>query len=236
VAAREGTGASTGTAFGVRGCIAEEQTASRPRARRRRTIRIVDERLARWNERYRTRSHTHDLVPSPPLPEVLRDHAPAPGRALDLACGAGRHALYLAEHGWRVVAVDAAEEGVAILRAEARRRGLDGRIESHVADLLSDPPEFTLEPAGYDLVCDMCFLARSLFDEMRAAVRPGGLLVAAIHVADEPGDRRLRRGELRQIVAGWGWEILIADEGESPETGHRHDTAWIAARRPPTAS
>ena len=46
------------------------------------------------------------------------------------------------------------------------------RIEAHVADLMSRPRGFALEPGAWDLVCDFYFLDRSLFDEIRAAVRP----------------------------------------------------------------
>jgi hypothetical protein len=69
---------------------------------------------------------------------------------------------------------------------------------------------------------------------MRRAVRPGGLYVAAIHVEDDapPHSFLLKAGELRAIVEGWGFEILHAREGPSSETGHRHATAEIVARRP----
>jgi len=47
----------------------------------------------------------------------------APGRALDLACGTGRNALWLAEHGWMVTAVDRSAEAIAALHDEAKQRG-----------------------------------------------------------------------------------------------------------------
>ncbi|HEU5059823.1 MAG TPA: methyltransferase domain-containing protein [Kofleriaceae bacterium] len=191
----------------------------------------MNERLVRWNERYGRGEETHDFRPSSPLPSAVSGLPP--GRALDLASGAGRHAIWLAERGWQVVAVDGARAGVDIMLAEAARRGVADRIEAHVADLMSRPRGFALEPDGYDLVCDFYFLDRSLFPDIRAAVRPGGLFVAAIHLAgpDDPPDRLLAPGELARIVAPWGWHISV-EEGDSREHGHGRGTVHLVARRP----
>jgi tellurite methyltransferase len=193
--------------------------------------RPVNERLVRWNERYRRGEETFGFAPSPPLAAAL--DGIAPGLALDLACGAGRHAIYLAERGWHVVAVDGAEAGVDLMRAEATRRGVAERISAHVADLMARPRGFTLAADTYDLVCDFYFLDRTLFDEIRAAVRPGGLFVAAIHLAEpgDPLDRLLAAGELSRIVAPWGWHLDLV-EGPSAERGHERATAHLIARRP----
>ena len=191
----------------------------------------VNERLIRWNERYRRGEETFGFEPSSPLPAAIAGRAP--GLALDLASGAGRHAIYLAERGWRVVAVDGADAGVELMRAEAARRGLADRITAHVADLMSRPRGFTLAPDAYDLVCDFYFLDRTLFDDIRAAVRPGGLFVAAIHLADpgDPPDRLLAPGELARLLAPWGWELDLV-ESASREHGHQRSTAHLIAHRP----
>src|SRR5262245_56855482 len=114
----------------------------------------MHERQIRWNERYARGEETYDYRPSPPLPAAL--DGLAPGLALDLACGAGRHAIYLAERGFRVVAVDWAQAGIEALLAEAKRRSLADRIEAKVADL--EAGELALEPSRYDIVCDFYFL------------------------------------------------------------------------------
>src|SRR5215203_3163866 len=144
----------------------------------------MSDRIDKWNERYAAGEGLHEMLPSPPLPEAIE--SVAPGLALDVASGAGRHALFLAERGWRVVAVDRSRVGVEFLMAEAERRGVADRIEPHVADLESSPRGFAVEPGRFDLVCDFYFLDRSLLDELGAGVRPGGRFVAAIHVED-PG-------------------------------------------------
>lgn len=191
----------------------------------------MNERLVRWNQRYGRGEETFDYRPSSPLPAAVAGRPP--GLALDLASGAGRHAIYLAGLGWRVVAVDGAEAGVELMRAEAARRGVADRIEARVADLMSRPRGFSPARDAYDLVCDFYFLDRTLFDEIRAAVRPGGLFVAAIHIAgpDDPLDRLLAPGELAAIVAPWGWQIEI-EEGASRERGHERGTVHLIARRP----
>lgn len=69
-----------------------------------------------------------------------------PGRALDFACGEGRNALWLAEHGWRVTAVDFS--GVAIEKARRRAQDEGREVDLVCADLLKYEPE----GAAYDLV------------------------------------------------------------------------------------
>jgi tellurite methyltransferase len=188
----------------------------------------------KWDDRYARREGLHEYVPSPPLPAAI--DGVAPGLALDIASGAGRHSVYLAERGWRVVAVDVSSVGVGIMVDEARRRGVEKLVEAHVADLESTPRGFRIEPDAYDLVCDFYFLDRTLFEEIRAGVRPGGLFVAAIHVDDGKTDMNpaflLAPGELRRIVDGWGWEVHFWSEGNTEESGHHHGTAQIVARRP----
>lgn len=192
----------------------------------------MHERQIRWDERYSRGEETYDYVPSPPLPEALA--GVPPGLALDVACGAGRHSIHLAERGFRVVAVDWAQRGIDAMLAEARRRGVADRIEPVVADI--EAGGFRVEPDRYDVVCDFYFLSRPLFPAMRDGVKRGGLFVAAIHVespsAEAPHRFLLEPGELRRVVDGWGFEVLTSSEGASQEGGHHHATAQIVARRP----
>src|SRR5689334_10503914 len=105
-------------------------------------------------------SKASNLASDPEALLVLVPELPAPGRALDLACGAGRNAIYLARLGWRVTAVDSSPAAIARLRERAE--GLP--VESRVADL--ERGEFPIEPHGYDLICDFYYLQRSLFPEI----------------------------------------------------------------------
>jgi tellurite methyltransferase len=172
-----------------------------------------------WDEHFAQATEL-DFTPSPLLVEVA-EMLPS-GRALDLACGAGRNSLYLAGLGWRVVAVDSSPNALRILKQRAT--GLP--IETHLADLEAD--EFVIEPAGYDLICDVLYMQRSLFPQIREGVRPGGVVVAEVLLADGRQHRfAMEPGELRAEFAGW--KILYYSE--SPPPGHSHATARIIARR-----
>src|SRR5882724_10885966 len=138
--------------------------------RRWRRLPIMKESRMDWDERFLRSDELHGYVPSPPLPQAIE--GVAPGRALDLASGAGRHALFLAERGWRVHAIDGSRVGVERMMREAARRNVADRIDARILDLES--AGFSLEPDAYDLVCDFYFLHRPLFEQIRQAVRPGG--------------------------------------------------------------
>ena len=147
-----------------------------------------------------------------------------PGRALDLAAGAGRNALYLASLGWSVVAVEASANAIEILRL--RSQAASGRIETRVADLETD--QFAIEPATYDLICDFFYLQRDLFPKIRDGIRPGGVFSAEIHLRNGAGHQFvLEPGELRNEFSGW--KILYYSE--SARSGHTRPTARIIARR-----
>ena len=146
-----------------------------------------------------------------------------PGRALDLACGLGRNALYLAERGWLVTALD--YSAVAI-------ESLSGRsIDARVVDL--EDPAFRLPVSEYDLVVDILYLQRSLFQQIRNALRPGGIFAGVIAMFDgDPNvvpmnaDYLCQPGELRMVFADW--TIRHYHEGK----GHRRNVAEIIAERP----
>jgi tellurite methyltransferase len=164
--------------------------------------------LARnWNEHYGDPDYT-DPAPDPLLVELA--DSLAPGRALDLACGAGRHAIYLSRLGWRVTAIDAAPAAIERLRRAA------AAVDARVADL--ERGEYTIEPAAFDLICDFYYLQRDLFPAIRDGVRPGGVFAGAIH---RTGSFSLGAGELRNEFAGW--KILYYSE--------RGRSAKIIARR-----
>ncbi len=160
------------------------------------------------------------------------------GRALDLACGAGRHAVWLAARGWQVDAVDGSEAAIRLLEENAARAGCRERVAGHVADLEADPPEFAVPPAAYDLIVDCYFLHRPLFTAIREGVRPGGLFIAALHLPAPGGDGGhrfvLRPGELEAMVRAWRWDVRhSAERPASPGADPGLGVAELVARRPP---
>jgi tellurite methyltransferase len=184
-------------------------------------------KLKEWDERYRA----CEQVFSEPAPLVVEtvEHL-APGRAIDLACGAGRNALFLAAGGWQVTAVDGSPAAIEILKQRAAERDL--RIDARVADL--EKGEFNLAPEAYDLVCDAYYLQRDMIPRMKSATRGGGIVIAIVHIAD-PGAKAgtsslALSGELRRFFDNW--TILLYREGTAGESCHKHPVAEIVARKP----
>jgi len=183
--------------------------------------------IQQWNERYRAGEQLF-AEPSPLVTRFSRHLKP--GRALDLACGPGRNSLYLAGQGWHVTAVDGSPLAIDILRERLRERNLV--IEARVADL--EHGEFEIEADAYGLICDCYYLQRSLIPKMKSGVRPGGIIVAIVHLAegDQPQGTptRAEPGELRSFFAGW--KILHDYEGKSREACHQRPVAELVARKP----
>src|SRR2546422_7972676 len=187
-----------------------------------------------WDERYR-RGEQAPKEPTPLLRSAV-EHL-SPGRALDLACGTGRHSIFLTERAWNVTAVDSSRIAIAILQQRASESGI--AIDARVAEL--ELSEVQIQPDVYDLICVFYYLQRDLFPEIRVGVKPGGSVVAAIHLNDGKPEARpsnpaflLGRGELREFFRDW--EIEHYREGASEEEGHHHDTAFLIGRKPVTAT
>ena len=182
--------------------------------------------IAGWEERYRSGDHGREHAATILVVEIAEKLTP--GTAMDLACGAGRNALYLAERGWAVTAVDGSEKAIELVQQRAAARGLE--VHTQVADLTA--PEFIMLPDTYDLVLIAYYLQRDLFAKVKTAVRPGGVFVAIVHTPDT-GERwsakRGRPGELRGFFNDW--EVLWDYEGPSRDPAHRRAVAEIVARR-----
>jgi SAM-dependent methyltransferase len=139
-----------------------------------------------WDERYRSAQRVWSGQPNPQL--VAEVAGLQPGRALDVGCGEGADAIWLARNGWDVVAVDIS--GIAIQRGEQHARDTDPaaaeRIEWRQADLLAQPPE----PGSYDLVTAQFMQLppeprTRMFTSLAAAIRAGGtLLIVGHHPSD----------------------------------------------------
>lgn len=125
----------------------------------------------RWNER---RSGA-GFEPFPDVPaQWLVEHGPllgGGGRALDVACGDGRNALYLARLGFEVDAVDVSDVVIDALRAAAPERAPG--VHPRVVDLEHEPPA----AEAYDVVVNFNYLQRDLFGALERALRPGGWLL-----------------------------------------------------------
>lgn len=133
---------------------------------------------------------------APAPPDALRGRpelVPGRGRALDVACGRGPVAVWLAERGLDVVAVDVSPAGLAAGAALADARGV--RVRWVEADLDGG---FPADDGTYDLVVCQRFRDPALYPALRAALAPGGLLVLSVlsEVGDAGGRYRAAPGEL----------------------------------------
>jgi tellurite methyltransferase len=190
---------------------------------------MSDDDRARWNARYREGAKDHE--PSPFL-TGLDDLLPRRGRALDVAGGAGRHALWLARRGLAATLADVSDVALAAAARAAAAEGLP-LATAHV-DLEREPL-----PAGpWDVVTVFYFLQRSLFPAIAATLAPGGLLVVAHPTRSNlarhprPGpDHLLEDGELPSLVRGL--EVVSYEEGWCDDSG-RHE-ARLVGRRPAAA-
>lgn len=131
-----------------------------------------------WDQRYAGKELTWSAGPSPLVATVLGDLAS--GRALDLAAGEGRHAIWLAGRGWQVTAVDFSRTGLSRARALAAARDLPVRW------LEADVRTYQPEPDAFDLVL-VAYLhlpsadGAAVWRRAAAALAPGGRLLVVGH-------------------------------------------------------
>ena len=140
---------------------------------------------------------------------------PAAGDALDLACGSGRNAIWLAEQGFQTLAVDRNATVLEALNEEATRRRLP--LRTHVVDLEDGRP--FLEPETFDVIVVVHYLHRPLFPALVRALRPAGVLVYETFTNAQAARGKptnpaflLEAGELRTLVGPL--EVLSSREGD----------------------
>jgi tellurite methyltransferase len=179
-----------------------------------------------WEQRYRS-APTEEEIPTPLLIEMTCHLQP--GTALDLACGAGRNALWLAERGWVVTAVDGTGMAIEVLRSRAAQRRLP--VTAQLADL--EAHQYAITPCSWDLIIICYYLQRDLIEPAKLGVVPGGLLIIIVHLAETgepPTKHRLGPRELKDYFRGW--EILHSYEGWPSDPAHRRSVAEVVARKP----
>jgi SAM-dependent methyltransferase len=208
-----------------------------------------DDAASVWDGRYRTKPQIWSGRPNPQL--VREAGGLRPGQALDLGCGEGADAIWLAQHGWTVTAVDVS--AVALERARSHEKAAlaresvhaaDGAIASRItweqADLEQWQPE-----AHFDLVTSQFLHSQELawqgpLRAAAAAVKPGGTLLVVGHHPDRlppwgaghhndramfyTADELVRELELDSP----GWQLEVETSRERPVTGPDGQEAVIA--------
>lgn len=135
-----------------------------------------------WDERYRSRGELWSGRPNPQLVTTAADLPP--GRALDLGCGEGADALWLAGRGWTVTGVDLST--VALERAAKRAAEVGGPVAGRTDWQQRDLCSWRPDPGVYDLVTAQYLQLPAadrepLFAALAGAVAPGGVLLIVGH-------------------------------------------------------
>jgi SAM-dependent methyltransferase len=169
-------------------------------------------------------------VTPPEVKEMVENAALGPGRALDLGCGTGTNAIYLAHHGWEVVGVDFSALAVRQARRKARRPG--AACQFHHADVTD--LSFLVDP--FDLALDIGCLhsippeGRSRYGAgLARLVQPGGLYLLSAFGGhpDRPGPRGVTPTQVRHLFAP-AFVVERQEQGDDP-TGP--PSAWYWLRR-----
>ena len=187
--------------------------------------------MTTWDERFRAGEYPRDPDPA----ELLERYVGAfpDGRAADLATGTGRNAVFLAERGYEVDAIDRSRVGLEVTVENAEARGVADRLNPVRADL----SEFSFPEATYDVVTVSFYRAVDRFPDVKAALKPGGYLFVEHHLrttdpveAGPSGDRyRFAADEL--LYACLDLTVLHYAAGrEVREGGEAAATARIVAR------
>jgi SAM-dependent methyltransferase len=180
-----------------------------------------------WDARYAER----DRIWSGRVNDVLAREMEGvpPGRALDLGCGEGADAVWLAQRGWQVTAVDIS--GVALERAAAHAAaaGVAGRIDWQRRDLGESVPDGTFDLVSAQFLHSWGDLPRErILRAAAAAVAPGGVLLIEGHLDAGPFHHERHEGVtfptpeevVRDLKLDSGeWELLISEAHERIQNG-----------------
>ena len=161
----------------------------------------------KWDGRYGAEGYKPDKSPVPFLTEVIE--AIPPGRALCLAAGCGRNAVYLAQQGFEVTAVDISPRGLDRCKQLAVDLGV--RVDTVEADLLS----YDMAGEAFDLITDFCYYEPEVFGPVKGAVRPGGYFLlqtfSIYHAGRTSGPQSERHLARPQVIlaAFRDWRIRL---------------------------
>lgn len=189
----------------------------------------TDDRI-RWDQQHLSSPGAEQ--PAAFLREVVESDAwrALRGTALDIACGKGRNAIYLAQRGFAVSALDISSVALAEGRQQAQQGDL--RIDWQNCDLATA----ALGHAAFDLIVNFNYLQRSLFGSMRQAVKPGGHVIFETFLIDQAAighpknpEYLLQHNELLDCFRGF--RVLFYREGKFVDGDGAAFRAAIFAQR-----
>jgi len=178
----------------------------------------------KWNSKY-----LNNPIPDTPIPLITENAGLAEGkRALDIACGMGRHSKYLAELGFEVDALDISSLAIESLRHEP-----------HIHAKEVDFDTYRLEKGKYDLVVCTFFLKRELFPQIIEALKPGGILLYETFVFHPENEQvpshRSYLLEERELENAFKERLEILESREywhKTMKGYKMRKASLVARKP----
>ena len=183
------------------------------------------------HDRWQTRYEVGSPFPTQPSQVVtaLANRLPKGGRALDVAGGAGRHAVWLAQQGLNVTLCDLVPNALARTEELAARAGVT--VDTMLLDAESDP----LPDGPWDVILSFHFLHRPLFGQWQERLTSGGVLIFVqptvrnLEKHERPPRRfLLEEGELARLVEDSGLEVLHLEEDWLSDGRHE---ACVVARR-----
>jgi len=184
----------------------------------------------RWDKRFGTKEFALGREPNPFLKRYI--HLLPKGKALDIATGEGRNAVFLARHGFEVDAVDISEKGLKKARKLAREIGV------RVNALLVDLDDYQIEKDRYDLIADFYFLKRRLIPRIRKGLKKGGKVIFETYLLEHrtlgaggPKQAKyfLKPNELLRLFKNF--QVLFYREGIFREGGRRKAVASLIAEK-----
>lgn len=159
----------------------------------------TEEITRRWNDKYRFDDRFQE-VPPRKLVQKFAHLLPVHGNALEIAGGMGGTTDFLQKHGLNVIELDISIH--ALLKAAAKNPSANY--------ILADARHIPWQARQFDVVCNFYYLERSIFDFIKASVKPGGLLFFETMTVDMneikpeiPSERLLQPDELRSSFSGW---------------------------------
>ena len=188
----------------------------------------------RWDKRFRGEGFAFGKEANP----FLKKHITLlpKGKALDLAAGEGRNAVFLARHGFEVEAVDISQMGLRKAQKLAEEMGV--KIHALAGDLDTYP----IERGKYDLITNFYFLRRSLIPKIKKGLKEGGMVIFETYLLEQrklgtggPKNPKyfLKPNELLQRFKDF--RILFYREGIFREGGKRKAIASLIAQKPKDA-
>ena len=187
--------------------------------------------MTTWDERFRKGEYPRDPDPSPVLGRYVESFPD--GRALDIATGTGRNAVFLANNGYDVDAIDKSRAGLEIARQNAVDRDVAGQTNWIQADV----PSYEFPEDTYQVVTISFYRAVDRFPDVKASISPGGVLFVQHHLrtSDDldvgPSGDRYRYASNELLHACLDLTVLYYTETiERRAEGRTAATAQVLAR------